>query len=178
MGGKVFSKNLPFAPFAPCSKLGEIRSSFGRQGTLGKLFLPCFCPLRPVCPRCCCFIDDLYTSEQPAGNELLCDYSECRRSCQGWRFAPDPPPDDGVAVSAGAGASRSAPTGVRLLGGGFRFASCLALGLTPSSSRRVGRTEAPSRRWPGDARRSRGHQRSSRPRCGSWAGSRKLCRGR
>ena len=82
MGEKVFSKNLPFAPFAPCSKLGEIRSSFGRQGTLGKLFLPCFCPLRPVCPRCCCFIDDLYTSEQPAGNELLCDYSEGCRSRQ------------------------------------------------------------------------------------------------
>ena len=33
---------------------------------------------------------------------------------------PDPPPDDGIAASAGAGASRSAPTGVRLLGGGFR----------------------------------------------------------
>ena len=47
---KSFSKNPPFAPFAPCAKLGRIRSSFGRQGAFGKSFLPCFCPLRPLCP--------------------------------------------------------------------------------------------------------------------------------
>ena len=33
---------------------------------------------------------------------------------------PDPPPNDGIAALVGAGASRSASTGIRLLGGGFR----------------------------------------------------------
>ena len=49
-GAKSFSKNAPFAPFAPCSKLGRIRSSFGRQGAFGKSFPPCFGPSRPLCP--------------------------------------------------------------------------------------------------------------------------------
>ena len=44
-------KSLPFAPFAPCPKLGQDRSSFGSQGAFVKSFPPCFCPSRPLCPR-------------------------------------------------------------------------------------------------------------------------------
>ena len=75
-----FLKNLPLAPLAPPPKLDGTRPSFAVGGTFEKSILPPFCPLRP---RWGCFIDDLDTSEQSADSELLCDYSEGRRSCQG-----------------------------------------------------------------------------------------------
>ena len=77
---KKFFKNLPLAPLAPPPKLDGTRPSFAVGGTFEESILPPFCPLRP---RWGCFIDDLDTSEQPADSELLCDYSEGRRSCQG-----------------------------------------------------------------------------------------------
>ena len=60
-------------------------------------------------------------------SELLCDYSgNCSSASRVGAF-PDPPLDDGIAASAGAGASRSALTGIRPVGGGFRLSILVPL---------------------------------------------------
>ena len=60
---KSFSKNLPFGPLGPPSKLRRVRSSFELGGAFRESFLPPFCPLGP---RLGYLVDDLEARQHPA----------------------------------------------------------------------------------------------------------------